>query len=185
MSESEKCPKCDGWGAYYASYADQMDHKLTTCKCMTITAGVAAHRAELAAAQAENARLRAGKDLAEATVADQEMAIREWNEAFYRVLGKPALAGVEPIRFFMARLTEYEADNARLKQVVEWIDKLRNRHEGASLCLYCDNPEGVGPNNSRIDIQGYFGGEWARATFRGASLTDCLAQAIAAETPRP
>jgi hypothetical protein len=35
---SEKCLECGGEGWYYASYADQMDYKLT--RCMTCNSGL-------------------------------------------------------------------------------------------------------------------------------------------------
>lgn len=67
---------------------------------------------------------------------------------------------------------------AQPPSIESMIDILR-REEGSSLTIFCQNPEGSGPDNEAITVSAGWT-DWEDRRFTGTTLRECLAAALAA-----
>ncbi len=64
-----------------------------------------------------------------------------------------------------------EAENAKMRKLIDGIDELR-KEEGASVTLFCDNPDFEGPNNA-IEICSSKT-NWKTVRYEGNSLLEAI-----------
>lgn len=78
----------------------------------------------------------------------------------------------------LAKIKSDEATKGIQPSIVDAINTLRCE-EGSSLTIFCQNPEGCGPDNEAITVSAGWT-NWEDRRFTGTTLAECFARALVA-----